>query len=173
VRSPVPFGPAPFAVDPAEWDGTWCAADGLRISRTAPASVRDESACAAITVVDPVHGVLDLSVPTDSAGPDVERVHLRAASGPHAEAFVWQESNGSFEFVGRVRREDRVLTFWSVRAAGFVEDVTGGRLPGRTEEASAVLDAVDQDAVGRIDRDESGSYFDWRSPLTLVRVTEQ
>jgi hypothetical protein len=173
VHSPVPFGPEPFALDPAEWDGTWCTVDGMRVSSSAPVELGTESGCTRMTVVDPVHGVLDVLVRDGDDGPELERLHLRAIAEQDKEAFAWQESGGDFEFLGRVRRQDQSLIVWDVTAHGFVEDVNGGRLPGRTEDSSVWLQAVDSDAVARIAADEAGRYFDWRSPLIFVRVAEQ
>src|SRR5436190_3668231 len=128
VHSPVPFGHEAFALDPAEWNGTWCAASAVLVSASAPLTAESESACVRVTVVDPAAGMIDVQVPPEGDDPPaLVRVYLGALDGKGTEAFLWKEGDGDFEFLGRVRRDGNLLTEWNVRDAAFVEDVRAGR----------------------------------------------
>jgi hypothetical protein len=169
VHVGAPVGQLPAALDPADWNGTWCAAAGLVLQPGTWVLAAPDDDCLVLTVVDPAAGILDVASSSDPG--DSWRAHLRRVRDDPASAFVSVEDGAAaFTFELRARRDGNAVIAWSVSGTAVAAEVEAGRLAGRVEEESVYLDTGAPGTLERLASD-GGGLFDWTHPVVLVRVT--
>ena len=168
VRVPQPVGDTPVALDPAEWNGTWCAPDLRPMPGTDMLSVSEKADCYRVTVADGPGGVLDFENAKDLN--DRGRLHLLSIGHEEQMLYGTEESNGGYELVIRLHHEAGAVTLWLVSGNGFANEIAAGRLPGDFDAKDVTIESLDTTVLGRIAADESGVLFDWREPAFLIRV---
>jgi hypothetical protein len=184
VYSPAPFGQAPIAIDPADWDGQWLHPFGFVVIETADAE----------------RGILDVLYTEDTEARFFQ-VHLLKAGDWTFGSFREQNGEAAHSAPGkalgeqpavaesapdggapgrflwfRVEHKDDYLILWMPDVERFRQRVVNGDLPGQVErsdqgiEGDVLLGPLTPEHYRMIAGGSPGPLLNREDPLPLIRI---
>lgn len=162
VVSGRPLGDTPVRLDPAEWEGTWTAADG------GPVVVRVDDAAGGQLRLAWIEGEKEMVLKTAMVSV------LR--SGPWFFANMREDvkdASPSVYLFALVKRQKGTMLIWPPRPESFARLIREGVLPGTVTKEKVLLGELKPEQMKIIASEDRGVLFDWENPIVLMKMGDR